>query len=61
MSTKITKVKLEMEELDITATECRATYEEMKTYVKDKLDFKVSTLYISRIKRKCEYDGDLEP
>lgn len=47
------KVKLEMDELDITAAESKATYEEIKSYVKDKFDFKVSSLYVSQIKRKC--------
>lgn len=47
------KVKLEMDELDLTASESKATYEEIKSYVKDKFDFKVSSLYVSQIKRKC--------
>lgn len=47
------KVKLDMDELDITASESKATYEEIKDYVLKKNDMKVSNLYISQIKRKC--------
>ena len=47
------KVKLDMDELDITASESKATYEEIKDYVIKKHDMKVSNLYISQIKRKC--------
>lgn len=47
------KVKLDMDELDITASESKATYEEIKDYVLMKNDMKVSNLYISQIKRKC--------
>ena len=47
------KVKLDMDELDVTASESRATYEEIKDYVLNKHDMKVSNLYISQIKKKC--------
>lgn len=40
-----------MSELDLTAAECKATYEEIKAYVWDKHHMKVSSL--SQIKRKC--------
>ena len=42
-----------MDELDITASESKATYEEIKDYVLKKNDMKVSNLYISQVKRKC--------
>lgn len=47
------KVKLDMDDLDITASESKATYEEIKDYVLKKNDMKISNLYISKIKRKC--------
>ena len=47
------EVELEMDELDLTAAESKATYEEIKAYVWDKHHMKVSSLYISQIKRKC--------
>lgn len=49
-------VKIEMDELDITAAESKATYEEIKEYILGKFKFKVSTLYIAQIKRKCGID-----
>lgn len=42
-----------MDELDLTASEKKATYQKIKDYILDKYGFKVSTLYISQIKRKC--------
>ncbi|PKK38837.1 RNA methyltransferase, TrmA family [Clostridiaceae bacterium JG1575] len=49
-------VKIEMDELDITTAESKATYEEIKEYILEKFKFKVSTLYIAQIKRKCGID-----
>lgn len=46
-------VKLEMDELDLTTAESKATYEEIKQYVLDKYDLKVSNLNIAQIKTKC--------
>ncbi len=43
-----------MDELDITAAESKATYEEIKAYVLEKHGLKVSSLYISQVKRKCD-------
>ena len=40
-------------ELDITAAETKATYQEIKEYVFEKFGLKVSTLYISQVKAKC--------
>ena len=45
-------VELEMDELDLTAAESKATYAEIKQYVLDKTGLKVSQLYIARVKRK---------
>lgn len=46
-------LELRMDELDLTASEKKATYKKIKEYILDKYGFKVSTLYISQIKRKC--------
>ena len=46
-------IKLELSELDVTAAETKATYQEIKDYVLDKHGLKVSTLYISQVKAKC--------
>lgn len=48
------EVELTMDELDLTAAESKATYEEIKEYVLEKFGLKVSQLYIAQIKRKCE-------
>ena len=48
------KVKLDMDEMDITSAESKATYEEIKKYVAEHNDgMKVSNLYIAQVKRKC--------
>ncbi|MGF3213933.1 23S rRNA (uracil(1939)-C(5))-methyltransferase RlmD [Facklamia sp. P12945] len=47
------KVKLDMDELDVTASESKATYEEIKEYVMKKHGMKVSNRYISQVKKKC--------
>ena len=46
-------IKLDLSEVDITAAETKATYQEIKDYVLDKHGLKVSTLYISQVKAKC--------
>ncbi len=46
-------IKLDLSELDITAAETKATYQEIKDYVFEKHGLKVSTLYISQVKAKC--------
>lgn len=47
-------VKLDMDEMDLTAEESKATYEEIKKYVAEYNDrMKVSDLYIAQVKRKC--------
>ena len=47
------EIDLDLGELDATAAETKATYEEIKAYVWEKHHLKVSSLYISQIKRKC--------
>ena len=46
-------VTLDMDELDLTSAESKATYEEIKTYVAEHNDgMKVSNLYIAQVKAK---------
>ena len=49
---KIT-VDLKMDELDVTAAETKATYEEIREYVKEHTGLNVSNLYIAQVKQKC--------
>ena len=46
-------VELEMDELDLTAAESKATYEEIRDYVLEHSGLKVSSLYIAQVKQKC--------
>ena len=46
-------VTLDMDELDITSAESKATYEEIKDYVLEKHGLQVTNLYIAQVKRKC--------
>ena len=47
-------VRIDMDEIDLTAAESKATYEEIKKYVAEYNDgMKVSDLYIAQVKRKC--------
>ncbi len=46
------EVDLELNELDLTSSESKATYEEIKDYVLKTTGLKVSSLYISQVKRK---------
>ena len=50
------EVELNLDELDLTAAESKATYDEIKAYVLEKHGLKVSSLYISQVKRKCWLD-----
>lgn len=52
-SSKHIEVELKMEELDLTAAESKATYNDIKQYVFDKYGFKVSNLYIAQVKEMC--------
>ena len=45
--------EINLDEFDLTASEAKATYQEIKDYVLDKFGLKVSTLYISQVKTKC--------
>lgn len=52
-SSKHIEVELKMDELDLTAAESKATYNDIKQYVFDKYGFKVSNLYIAQVKEMC--------
>ena len=45
-------VKLDLDDLDLTAAEAKATYSEIKEYVLEKFGLKVSSLYIAQVKEK---------
>lgn len=47
------EVDLDLDELDVTSAEMKATYAEIKDYVLKEHGLKVSNLYISQVKRKC--------
>lgn len=47
-------VTLDMDEMDLTSAESKATYEEIKKYVAEHNGgMKVSNLYIAQVKKKC--------
>ena len=47
-------VTIELDDMDITSAETKATYDEIKEYVfEHNAGMKVSNLYISQVKRKC--------
>lgn len=46
-------VTVDMDEMDLTAAESKAMYEEIKEYVREKHGLKVSHFYIAQVKRKC--------
>ena len=52
----VIRVGLDLDELDITSAESKATYPELKDYILNKYSFKVSSLYIAQVKRKLGLD-----
>ena len=52
-STQHIEVELDMDELDLTAAEKKATYDEIKDYVLEHSGLKVSSLYIAQVKQQC--------
>ncbi len=46
-------IELQTDELDLTASESKATYDEIKAYVKEHAGLSVSSLYIAQVKQKC--------
>lgn len=47
------EIDLDMDELDLTDVEKKATYQEIKDYVLEHSGLKVSSLYIAQVKQKC--------
>ena len=47
------EIDLDLDELEATSAELKATYLEIKDYVLKEFGLKVSSLYISQVKRKC--------
>ena len=47
------EVKLNLDEMGLTAAEKKATYQEIKDYVLEHSGLKVSSLYIAQVKQKC--------
>lgn len=47
------RVGLDLDELEVTPAESKVTYGEIKAYVWENFGLKVSSLYISQVKRKC--------
>ena len=47
------EVDVGMDELDVTAAESKATYNEIRDYVWEHHQLKVSNLYIAQVKQKC--------
>ena len=46
------EIEVKMDELDLTAAESKATYEEIKAYVLEHTGLKVSHLYIAQVRQK---------
>ena len=47
------EIELNLDELDLTDVEKKATYEKIKAYVLENTGLKVSNLYIAQVKQKC--------
>ncbi len=52
-STHHIEVELKTDELDLTSAESKATYDEIKAYVKEHTGLTVSSLNIAQVKQKC--------
>lgn len=49
-------MEFSLEDMDMSGFQKGATYEQLKAYVLEKHGLKVSSLYISQVKRKCGLD-----
>ena len=52
-SSKTVSIELDLDDLEITSAEAKATYGEIKEYILDKHGFKVSSLNIAQVKQEC--------
>lgn len=50
------EVELKLDGMDLTTSEAKATYQEIKDYVKNKYSVNVHTSYIAQVKRMCGLD-----
>ena len=50
------KVDFSLEDMDLSELKGKATYEQIKAYVLEQTELKVSSLYIAQIKKKCGLD-----
>ena len=48
----VIEVEIELDELDLTSAESKATYDEIREYVLEHTGLKVSHLYIAQVKQK---------
>lgn len=46
-------ITVDMDEIDLTSSEAKATYEEIKDYAFERFGLKVSSLNIAQVKTKC--------
>lgn len=51
-STQSIEVEIDLDEMDLTQAESKATYAEIRQHVLDNAGFKVSQLYVAQVKRK---------
>ena len=56
IDSKKVRVEFSLEDMDMSGFQKGATYEQIKAYVLEKFGLKVSSLYISQVKRKCGLD-----
>ena len=56
IDSKRIRVEFPLDNMDIAAFREKATYPQIKNYVLENTGLKVSSLYISQIKRKCGLD-----
>ncbi len=56
IDSKKVRVEFSLEDMDMSGFQKGVTYGEIKAYVLEMFGLKVSTLYISQIKRKCGLD-----
>ena len=56
VNSKKIRVEFSLEDMDMSGFQKGATYEQIKEYVLEKHGLKVSSLYISQVKRKCGLD-----
>ena len=49
-------MEFSLEDMDMSGFQKGATYDQIKAYILEKHSLKVSSLYISQVKRKCGLD-----